>query len=145
MARRIHKSTVELVARIRFMLREIQPATLRCVCYRLFVEGAIDSMEKRNTQKVGRALVDARENGWVPWEWVVDEYRSVEKTPSFRDKEHFAEAARNSFRRDFWQHQGCRIEIWSEKGTVRGMLAPVLDKYAIGFQVLHGFGSATSS
>jgi hypothetical protein len=34
--------------------------------------------------------------------------------------------------------------VWSEKATIKGMLAPVLDEYAVGFQVLHGFGSATA-
>jgi hypothetical protein len=35
------------------------------------------------------------------------------------------------------------VEVWSEKGTVRGVLRPVLDEYGVGFRVLHGFGSAT--
>ena len=37
-----------------------------------------------------------------------------------------------------------RVEVWSEKGTVRGVLAPVLDEYAVGFRVMHGFCSATT-
>ena len=36
------------------ILREIQPATVRAVCYRLFVEGVIDSMERRNTSRVSK-------------------------------------------------------------------------------------------
>src|SRR5262249_15751575 len=39
--------------------------------------------------------------------------------------------------------QPVRCEVWSEKGTVRGVLAPVLDHYAVGFRVMHGFSSAT--
>ena len=31
----------------------------------------------------------------------------------------------------------------SEKGTVRGLQRPVLDDFAVGFQVMHGFSSAT--
>jgi hypothetical protein len=34
--------------------------------------------------------------------------------------------------------------VWSEKGTVRGVLAPVLNKYGIGFRVMHGFSGATT-
>ena len=34
--------------------------------------------------------------------------------------------------------------MWSEKGTIRGVLAPVLNQYAVGFRVMHGFSSATS-
>jgi hypothetical protein len=33
--------------------------------------------------------------------------------------------------------------VWSEKGTIRGVLKPVLDHYAVGFRVMHGFTSAT--
>jgi hypothetical protein len=33
--------------------------------------------------------------------------------------------------------------LWSEKGTVRGVLKPVLDEYGVGFMPVHGFGSAT--
>jgi hypothetical protein len=40
--------------------------------------------------------------------------------------------------------QPVRCEVWSEKGTVRGVLQPVLDKYAVGFRVLHGFSGATT-
>ena len=48
------------------------------------------------------------------------------------------------YRRDFWNQQPVRCEVWSEKGTVRGVLRPVLDKYAVGFRVMHGFSSATT-
>jgi hypothetical protein len=34
--------------------------------------------------------------------------------------------------------------VWSEKGTVRGVLGPVLDQYAVGFRVMHGFSGATT-
>ena len=34
--------------------------------------------------------------------------------------------------------------VASEKGTVRGVLRPVLDHYGVGFLVLHGFSGATT-
>jgi hypothetical protein len=34
--------------------------------------------------------------------------------------------------------------VWSEKGTVRGVLGPALDHYAVGFRVMHGFSGATT-
>ncbi len=54
------------------------------------------------------------------------------------------EIVRRSYRRDHWQHQPCRVEVWSEKGTVRGTLKPVLDGYGVTFRVMHGFASATA-
>jgi hypothetical protein len=48
-----------------------------------------------------------------------------------------------SYRRDFWKYQPKRVEMWSEKGTVRGLIAPVLDQFGVGFRAVHGFNSAT--
>jgi hypothetical protein len=53
-------------------------------------------------------------------------------------------SAARSYRRDFWQQQPERVEVWSEKGTIRGVLQPVLDELGVGFRVMHGFGSATA-
>lgn len=42
------------------------------------------------------------------------------------------------------QTQQERVLIVSEKGTVRGTLQPILDRFAVPFLVMHGFGSATA-
>jgi hypothetical protein len=49
-----------------------------------------------------------------------------------------------SYRRDRWSLQEDRVEVWSEKSTVRGILAPVLDEYGVTFRVMHGYASATA-
>jgi hypothetical protein len=94
-------------------------------------------------QRVYRLLKEAREEGIIPWHWIVDEAREFERTASWDDPAEFAEAASRQYRRDFWTTQPRRVEVWSEKGTVRGLLAPVLNKYGVGFRVMHGFSSAT--
>ena len=60
------------------------------------------------------------------------------------DPEQYARCVAQSYRRDFWNQQPLRVQVWSEKGTVRGVLQPVLDHYAVGFTVMHGFSSATA-
>src|SRR5262249_62398905 len=59
------------------------------------------------------------------------------------DAGEFAETMTRAYRRDFWNQQPVLCEVWSEKGTVRGVLKPILDKYAVGFSAVHGFTSAT--
>jgi hypothetical protein len=122
----------------------VQPASVRAVCYRLFAAGVIDSMSKANVAAVGRQLTDARERDWLPWAWIVDETRAVEAVPTWADPARFAEAVTRSYRRAKWDAQPVRVEVWSEKGTVRGTLAPVLDRYEVPFRVMHGFASATT-
>ena len=65
------------------------------------------------------------------------------RSASWKDPQSFMRAAARSYRRDAWRDQPHRVEVWSEKGTVRGVLSPVLDEYGVGFRVLHGFNSAT--
>jgi hypothetical protein len=136
--------SLSLIARCQEILAEIQPATVRAVCYRLFVAGLIPSMARKHIRPVYEQLKDAREQGMIPWDWVVDETRQAEYAPTWRDPERFIRTVQRSYRRDYWAMQPHRIEVWSEKGTVRGTLAPVLDQYGVTFRVMHGFGSATA-
>jgi hypothetical protein len=142
--RGISKKTEDLIAASYDILRDIQPATVRGVCYQLFVRGLIANMSTGETQKVSRALVYARENGIIPWGWIVDETRAPERISQWNDPIEYGETILRAYRKDFWQYQPERIEVWSEKGTVRGVLAPVLDEFALTFCVKHGFDSATS-
>jgi hypothetical protein len=121
-----------------------QPITGRGIGYKLFTAGLIPSMAKSEMQRVYRLLKEAREQGDIPWEWIVDETRSLERTSTWANPAEFAKCVVRSYRRDFWNQQLVRVEVWSEKGTVRGVLAPVLDHYAVGFRVMHGFSSATA-
>jgi hypothetical protein len=119
-----------------------QPITGRGVGYKLFTQGLIPSMATSEMNRVYRLLKEAREEGVIPWDWIVDETRELEQTAA--DPKKFRRDLINSYRRDYWKQQPVRVEVWSEKGTVRGVLRPVLDKYGVGFRVMHGFSSATS-
>jgi hypothetical protein len=121
-----------------------QPITGRGIGYKLFASGLIPSMARAEMQRVYRLLKEARERGIIPWEWIVDETRSLERTSTWADPAEYARCVAQSYRRNFWDQQPLRSEVWSEKGTVRGVLGPVLDQYAVGFRVMHGFSGATT-
>jgi hypothetical protein len=126
------------------ILAEVQPASIRAVCYRLFTMGHIAAMTKGETNRVSSQLTWAREHGVIPWGWVVDETRAPERVNAWSDPAAFIETVQRSYRRDRWTDQPEWIEVWSEKGTIRGTLAPVLQEYGITFRVMHGYGSATA-
>jgi hypothetical protein len=137
------KKSLDLIAAMYDICKDAQPITGRGVGYKLFVQRLIPSMARSDMQKVYRLLKEAREQGDIPWEWVVDEGRDLEKVSAWSDPDEYARCVAQSYRRDFWDQQPVRVEVWSEKGTVRGLLKPVLDEYAVGFRAVHGFGSAT--
>ena len=138
------RTTIERLAAAIEILEEIQPASVRAVCYRLFVLKLIPDMSKASTNAVSRILTRAREEDEIDWDWIVDETREAETAARWTDPDEIIRATVRDYRRDYWQDQECRVEIWSEKGTVRGTLAPVLDEYGITLRVLHGYGSATA-
>lgn len=137
------KESLALIKRMHKIAEAAQPITGRGVGYKLFVEKMIASMSDGDMKRVYRLLKEARERGIIAWDWIVDESRELESVPSWKDPAAYARAVINSYRRDYWNQQPILIQLWSEKGTVRGLLRPVLDRYGVGFQVVHGFASAT--
>jgi hypothetical protein len=138
------QASLDLIEKMRDIAATLQPITGRGIGYKLFTAGLIPSMSTNDMQKVYRLLRVARENGDLPWEWIVDETRELERVSTWDNPDQYARAVARSYRRDFWNLQPYRVEVWSEKGTVRGVLKPVLDRYAVGFRVMHGFASATT-
>jgi hypothetical protein len=137
--------SLDLIEAMRAKAEATQPITGRGIGYKLFTAGLIASMSKPEMQRVYRLLKEAREHGIIPWEWIVDETRALERASTWSDPAEYARCVAQSYRRDFWDQQPYRVQIWSEKGTVRGVLAPVLDEYAVGFLPVHGFSSATTA
>lgn len=138
------KRSLDLIEAMYTAADAAQPITGRGIGYKLFTAGLIPSMARIEMQRVYRLLKQARERGDIPWEWIVDETRMIERVSTWDNPDQYARCVAQSYRRDFWNQQPVRVEVWSEKGTVRGVLQVVLDCFAVGFRVMHGFSSATS-
>jgi hypothetical protein len=138
------QASVDLIAAMYEAAEKAQPITGRDIGYKLFTARLIPSMSTSDMQKVYRLLRQAREEGTIPWEWIVDETRRLERVGTWDNPAEYAAVTARDYRRDFWNQQPARVEVWSEKGTIRGVLQPVLDEYAVGFRVMHGFASATA-
>ena len=123
---------------------ERAPITVRGVAYALFTRGLIDSMTTNNTSKVSRVMTEMRECGDLDWTQIVDGSRAVDRITSWRNPSQIIDAAVRGYRRNYWQDQPTLIEVWSEKSTVAGVLAPVLNEFGVTFRVQKGFGSFTS-
>ena len=120
MARRSH----DLIGAMYAAAEAAHPITGRGIGYKLFTRGLIASMARSEMQRVYRLLKEAREQGVIPWEWIVDETREFERCSVWDDPQEFAATVSRAYRRDFWTQQPNRVEVWSEKGTVRGVLQP---------------------
>jgi hypothetical protein len=125
------KDTLDLIATCSEIIAQVQPITVRGVCYKPFVAGLIDSMAVKNTQKISRA----REEGVIPWEWIVDDSRHTERKPHWLDLKEYAGVIERSYRRDYWEYQLDRVVVISEKATAAGIMRPVLEEFGIPFMI----------
>jgi hypothetical protein len=137
------KSTQDLIGIMVDIARQIKPCSVRALAYQLFNRKLIPSMAKLHTAKVSRLCTIAREEGTLPWDWIVDPTRQEEGVPTWADPAAYASAVQRCYRRNKWTLQPKHISVWSEKETVKGTLSPVLQKYEVPFQVLHGWSGAT--
>lgn len=145
MPRGLATKTLELIDEARVICDELAPITVRGIAYKLFTRGLLADMTEPSVDRLGRAVKTGRERGDIPWNAIVDEGRDIEKLPTWNDPAQFARSVQSQYRRDRWRDQPVRLLLMSEKGTVRGVLRPVLDAYGVGFLACHGYLSATTA
>lgn len=138
------KSTMVIEAAIHEIVEERAPITVRGVAYALFTMSLIDSMEKNETAKVSRVMTGMRERDELDWTLIVDDSRQIARISAWNNPDAIIRTAVRQYRRDYWQDQPTLVEVWSEKSTVQGVLAPVLDEFGVTFRVMKGFGSFTA-
>src|SRR5262245_3081881 len=107
MARR----SLDLIEAMRDLAEAAQPITGRGIGYKLFTPGVIPSMADAEMQKVYRLLRIAREQNNIPWEWIVDETRELERVATWANPAEYAEATVRDYRRDFWNQQPRRVMV----------------------------------
>src|SRR3954469_21161246 len=107
------RKSLDLIEAMYAAAEAAQPITGRGIGYKLFTAGLIPSMARSEMQRVYRLLKEAREEGTIPWEWIVDETRSLERTSTWTDPTAYARCVARSYRREFWDQQPVRVEVWS--------------------------------
>jgi hypothetical protein len=137
------ETTLILEQAILEIVEERAPITVRGICYALFVRKLIPGMEVGQTQRVSRITTAMREAETLDWTKIVDDSRMVDRAQTWDDPGSLIDEAVKGYRRNNWQEQPTIVEVWSEKGTVQGVLAPVLDELGVAFRVMKGFGSFT--
>ena len=135
--------SLDLIDAAKTILEAIRPATIRAICYQLFVMKLLMGMVKSETHRASSQLTWAREHGIIPWAWIVDDTRKVERVNAFENPDDYVQVVKHAYRRDRWTDQPKRVEVWSERGTIAGTLRRFSDAYGVGFRVMHGFGSTT--
>ena len=63
-----------------------------------------------------------RKEGGIPYGYIVDFTRTMRKPRSFGSVEDALDHCAQLYRRKLWLDLGVRVEVWSEKETLTGVL-----------------------
>ena len=143
--RRTRATKAEMLARratIAEIINLIQPCSVRQAFYQAEVRTLVEKAES-GYDKVQRAIVWLRQNGYIPFGFISDATRWMRKPNSFNSIE---EALRNTvecYRRAVWRDAKVYVEFWIEKDALAGTIYPVTSEFDVPLMVARGYSSLT--
>jgi hypothetical protein len=120
---------------------EQHPVTLRGLMYRIVSAGWLPSTDKEHYTRLGRLMTTLREQGVVPFAWIVDNVRATEKPSSWSGLTDFAETVRQAYRKDFWAELPHYVHVVVEKDGIAATLAPTTREYDVRLSPIRGYVS----
>jgi len=116
--------------------------TVRQLYYRLFAAQVIENTE-RSYKNLDAHLTKWRKAGLLSPRQFVDLTREPIIPSMWSDLSDFLRTVRRSYRRDLWQGQERRPEVFCEKQALAQVLAPICDEYGVTLQLCRGYTSVS--
>ncbi len=129
-------------SRLRELVAEGQPMSVRHAYYRAVVDGLVPKTEA-GYAKVQRALATMRLEGEIPFPWITDNTRWMRKTDTYSDLGDMLAQAAQLYRRDLWSRANVRVECWCESDSIAGVIFEATDEWAVPLMPVKGFSSIT--
>ena len=137
-----HKKTEDLILAAYDALADLNPMTLRQCYYQLVSRQIIENNETQYN-RLGRVLTQARRDGVIPWEWLIDRTRIPHRVPMWDDTDDFVGSVLPQFRLDVWETQENYVEVFVEKDALAGVFEPITRIYGVTLCVCRGYPSAS--
>ncbi len=138
-----HAKTQRVIDAAAEILTVEAPMTLRQVFYHLVSRQVLENTRGRY-QALSQALVAARREGLIPWDWLEDRLRRPREVPMWDGLAEFAESAQGWYRRDVWATQPGYLEVWLEKDALSGVFENVLEPFGVTLNVGRGYDGWSS-
>ena len=114
--------------------------TLRQLYYALISAGALPKVEAAYG-RLKRVMRELREDGTVPWEWLVDHTRSVFQARTWDGLAGLLADSARLYRRDLMRSQPVAIQLWAESDSIGSVIARTADRYTIPTFIGRGYSA----
>ena len=135
--------TQNMIDQAHEILEAFNPMTVRQVYYQLVSRQVVENSRSRY-QAVSDALVGARLEGIIPWEWIEDRLRRPTMWAMYKDPAEFAWYMKYRYSRDVWSTQPRKLEVWLEKDALSGLFSDVVGQYGVTLNVGRGYDGWSS-
>jgi len=116
--------------------------TVRQIFYACEVRGLVAKTEGGYRQVQTQVLAMRRQD-LLPWEFVSDGTRWRRSVHSWDTTEDFLREVASGYRRNLWQDQSVRIEVWLEKDALADVLSDLIARWRVDLMVSYGQSSET--
>jgi len=117
--------------------------TLRQLYYELVSKNVIANKQKEYNN-LGNLINDARYYGYVDWEIMEDNVRTLNYSGFYDSIAHLIDNSISSYQLDRWQNQDYYVEVWVEKDALSSFIKRVTNRLQIPLMVNRGYSSATA-
>jgi len=139
--RRTRAAVAGIRSAIKDLLEQSHPQTVRQIYYALSVKGLIGKTETEYKMTVVRLLVEMREKGEIPFEWIADHTRSTYGPRTFGSLAECLKTTARKYRRRVWDDAQCRVFVFCEKDALAAVLGQETDPYDVPLCVARGYSS----
>lgn len=142
--KKFQADSMELIRQANIIILEYEtkgfPLTLRQLYYQFVARGLIENAQA-NYNRLGNVVSDGRLAGLISWHAIEDRTRNLRGLRTYKNPGEVIDAARSSYRRDLWQNQACRPEVWVEKDALIGIIEPVCNRLRVDYFGCRGYNS----
>ena len=138
--RRRTKAEIEdLENSLRKLASDHEPLSLRNLFYLAVSRGLIGKSENEYNNVIIRLLGRMREDGRVPWRWIVDHNRMRRQANTWDSLEEMLRFSQFTYRRSLWTELPERVELWCESNSAAGVLWDTADEWDVPLMAGGGF------
>lgn len=114
--------------------------TLRQLYYQFVARGLLENKQSEYN-RLGTIISDGRLCGLIPWDKLVDRTRNLMGLETHKSPAEILKDAASSYRRDLWQEQHWRPEVWVEKEALTGVVNGICNQLRVDFFACRGYNS----
>ena len=146
-ARKFNAKSLAIIAAANQIIAEYQAQgfdlTLRQLYYQFVARDLIENSQ-RSYKRLGSVVSNARLAGLINWQAIVDRTRVLRALPHWSSPASILRSATHGYRRDLWEDQPHRIEVWIEKDALLGVFQTVCEELDVPFFSCRGYTSQSA-